>query len=1352
MKTLTKLNIFLLLIASSNVFSQPSITNLSTYFANVNASISINGSGFSTIANNNFVYFGAVRANVTLATATALTVTVPYGASYSPISVTVNGLTAYSLKPFNVTFASNGLINGTTFPKRIDTNYVSFPTFTINVDLDNDGLLEIISGNGSQTYFSVFHNTTTLGKLSFDPRKNFQTFSEAYVLANGDLDGDGKQDIITSHFKSANNSISIHKNVSSSGNINFSNFINIPINFPSSGSGQAGILVNDIDSDGKPDIIVANYYPSTYLTILRNTSVGGNITFATPIFYSTSGYSVGISCGDLNNDGKPEIALTTPLANNLSIFKNESTAGNISFSNPVNFNTGTGPHDVQMGDLDGDGKLDLAVTNYGTNTTPNNTISVLRNVSVNGANFNTASFTPHVEFNCDSRPRLLTISDLNGDGKPDITVANVNSDVLSVLRNNSSVGNIAFATKYDYKVQNGPYNVSISDLDNDGLPEIVTPNYFSGSISILTKNSIINSPNTVVANFSIPDTVCVNEPVFIQNLSSNATTFKWNFCNTGSNVTISGVNLGNINGSFSRPVFLDYVFDNGNYYGFLMNYEPSTLVRLDFGNSLLNTPTAVKITSLNSFFWNPAGAEDLKIIKQNGVWNVIVVGGSTSLSGTVPAVLRINFGVNITNLNPVVTNWGNVGNMEQPHQLHMWQELNVWYGLVFNSRTNTLTRINFSSDFGNTPTGVNLGNIGSLNYPSNFEVVNDNGQYSIFVTNTFGNSISRLDFGASLLNNPVGVNLGMLSGNLNLPRGIKVFKICDGFYGYILNQSGNDIALINFGSSLLNVPSSISLGNFGNLGGPISFSNFFTLGNSNYCFVPNANNNTISRLKFEGCSSVNDQYSNLATPSPIIYTQVGNFTVSLKIDEGLISEKLFCKKITVVSKPSLSVTPNTSICFGETKTLNANGANYYSWSPFVWLSDSTSSTHTIKPLSNITYFVTGFASKQCFAKDSIKVQVGNQPKTQIDTITACNSYFYQGNTITSNTIINSSIKNGLGCDSVLKETHIIINKTKRYTLNKQICSGTTFWGFNTSRTYDSIIKLKNGCDSIVTLNLTVLNFIYDTLKKEICFGDNYKGFTSSIKFNDTIKSIISCDTVRFVDLIVRPRLQPILRADTSICSNDSIILNPGIFNTYLWQNGSTAPGFIVKKIGSYYVKVGDNFGCFQVSDTFRVLNLYPLPVNFLANSINACIGDYIEINGFVSYLWNTGETTNKILLNGLSKYELTVRDLNRCIGKDSINVTYNENSNFIDVNVFSPNGDGVNDMFNPIIPACIISYKMNIFSRSGQLLYTTLNPYSGWNGRFNGQNVPQATYYYIIEFTSKNGKKNQKSGGITVLY
>ena len=105
-------------------------------------------------------------------------------------------------------------------------------------------------------------------------------------------------------------------------------------------------------------------------------------------------------------------------------------------------------------------------------------------------------------------------------------------------------------------------------------------------------------------------------------------------------------------------------------------------------------------------------------------------------------IVKVEFGVNINNNSPIAISWGNVGNLSYPHDLYLFQEGTRWYGFTVNTYNNTITRLDFTTSFSNTPTGTNLGNIGNLTAPTGVCVVNDNGNWRVFITNANSSSLS----------------------------------------------------------------------------------------------------------------------------------------------------------------------------------------------------------------------------------------------------------------------------------------------------------------------------------------------------------------------------------------------------------------------------------------------------------------------------------------------------------------------------------------------------------------------------------------------------------------------------------
>ncbi len=481
--------------------------------------------------------------------------------------------------------------------------------------------------------------------------------------------------------------------------------------------------------------------------------------------------------------------------------------------------------------------------------------------------------------------------------------------------------------------------------------------------------------------FTAPDTVCVNTPVEIKNLSSGIKTSFWNFCVSSINGTPSATNLGNIGGLLQMPVFVDNVFQNGNYYGFVVNNDPGKLIRLDFGNSLLNTPTATSLGDFGGII--PRTAEGIQVVEENGRWQAIIVGG-TPLSGGTPRIMKIDFGANLNNPNPVATNWGNIGNMDQSTDLYLFKDKNNWYGFTTNTSNNSITRFNFGTNFSNPPTAVNLGSLGSLSYPTGIYTISDNGFWRIFITNGNSNSITRLDFGNSLLNDPVAVNLGNLSNTLSHPRDIYIMKLCDETVGFVVNGSTNDLVKLDFAEGLDKVPKAISLGNVGSLSFPHSISQLFRVGSDIFSLVPNVNNNTLTRLEFKGCTDISILNSAAFNPPPVTYTKAGTYNINLMVDEGLPTQTSVCKTIVVIETPKQSPNINTAFCDGEsilleTKFLKGN---------IMWNDGSTKNSLLVKNPG--IYWVTSDVYG-CSASDSFIVSQNELPIVKLGSDTAiCN--------------------------------------------------------------------------------------------------------------------------------------------------------------------------------------------------------------------------------------------------------------------------------------------------------------------------------------------------------------------------
>ncbi|HWP83074.1 MAG TPA: FG-GAP-like repeat-containing protein [Bacteroidota bacterium] len=464
----------------------PSITSLTPTSGAVGTSVTISGTNFSATPSSNIVYFGAVRATVTSASATSLTVTVPTGATYAPVSVTVGGLTTYSRLPFVVTFAG-GTISTSAFATKVDFTAGSAPNGLASADFDADGKADIAAVNTASFAISLFRNTSSAGSItagSLTSAGSLSTGDSPREISVADLDGDGKLDIAVANQGSF--TVTLFRNTSTSGSISFSNAGTVATR-----NSPLSVAIGDIDGDGKPELVVPSSASDT-VSVYRNLSTVGSISFAPAVHFPTGATPHSAVVADFDGDGKSDVAVSNNAAGTISVYRNTSTTGSITTSSlaaPVTFPAAANPAHLVAGDVDGDSKLDIVVSNTGSAV-----ISVLRNTSTSGS-ITTSSFATKVDFPAGTNPLGISLGDVDGDGKIDIIVANVNSNTFSLYKNNSTSGSISLSTQVTFGTGTGPAYSSLSDVDGDGRLDAIVTNGTSATVSVL-RNTTVTAPGT----------------------------------------------------------------------------------------------------------------------------------------------------------------------------------------------------------------------------------------------------------------------------------------------------------------------------------------------------------------------------------------------------------------------------------------------------------------------------------------------------------------------------------------------------------------------------------------------------------------------------------------------------------------------------------------------------------------------------------------------------------------------------------------------------------------------------------------------------------------------------------------
>jgi gliding motility-associated-like protein len=491
--------------------------------------------------------------------------------------------------------------------------------------------------------------------------------------------------------------------------------------------------------------------------------------------------------------------------------------------------------------------------------------------------------------------------------------------------------------------------------------------------------------------------------------------------------------------------------------------------------------------------------------------------------------------------------------------------------------------------------------------------------------------------------------------------------------------------------------------------------------------------------------------------------------------------------VNVNTLPIVNATANPQqICAGTATQLTVTGLSLTNWNP----GGQTLASISVSPVSSTTYTVTGSDNNGCSGSATVTVTVDNIPAI---TAATASPVICNGNdaelTVSGNALNYNWNPGGLTNDTIV----VTPSASTVYTV-------TGYSGGNCTASVTVTINVvpfpnaaftpsvSTGCDP-----LTVLfnNQSTDAVNWQWLFSnggtDISQNPTQTFAAGTWDVTLIAANTLGCADTLVRPNLitvypYPVAAFSPSInmgCEPLEVTFtDQSTLNVTSWQwqlgNGNSATTQNPTEIytaGNYDVTliVANSIGCSDTLVQTALLDVYPKPIPSF--TVNPDFNTLVELNeatftftdnssNAATYLWNFGDTVTSSLPNPVHTYtatgnytvSLTTISNNGCIDSIAMGIIEIFQNNYVVLPcAFTPNGDGLNEVFmiptNPNIKAASLA----VYNRWGELIFKTDNKLMGWDGTFKNEPQQEGSYVYQATIIFLNGQQTEKSGTISLI-